>query len=72
MLQLQLQDQGPPPSASQGLSEGATSIDRLVPPPAYGAYFCVPSAGWAAAVAMVGLMFQSLAQREWGRRLLLK
>lgn len=40
--------------------------------PRYAAYFTVPSRFWAAMVALVGSVFQRLAQYECGRRLLLR
>ena len=40
--------------------------------PRYAAYFTVPSTFYVGLVALVGGIFQSLANHSWGRNLLLK
>lgn len=48
-----------------GLVPSASSLPR------YAAYFTVPSLWWAAVVTVFGSVFAVLAQRSWGRSLLL-
>ena len=40
--------------------------------PQFGASFCVAGAKWALATAVMGLLFNVLSARSWGRKLLLK
>ena len=49
-------------------------MDRTHPyrrTPQFGAAFCVASTLWAALAALVGCVFNILAARKWGRKLLL-